>query len=191
MSQSAHVASIDAVSHWKATLGVFRADAQEALTSSGMEIRRASDWLRDKLQYWQHEVRRWEEEVVQAKAELRRRKMMPTALNREPDCTVQEKALRKAQERLAHAEAKLAAARRWGPALQRAVEEYESQARQLQAMLEGDVVRALVLLEQKLASLEAYVSLAGLAGPVVQAPRAVATDNGDAPAREGEAPAEP
>jgi len=159
MSQSAHVNSLDAVQAWRESYCAFRAQGQEALTSIAMEIRRAFDWLDTQYKFWQQEVRRRDEQLVQARNELWRKKMLPV-LGREPDCTFEEKAFRKAQDRLREAEEKVQITRRWVPALQRAIEEYDTQGRRLSSMFDGEVPRALALLEQKLASLEAYLAMA-------------------------------
>jgi hypothetical protein len=103
-------------------------------------------------------VRRWEEAVNQARAELARRKMIRIG-DRVPDCTEQEDILRAALHRLDEAEDKLARMRRCQPAFRRAVDEYLGPARQLAGFLEGEQPRALALLQQKIDALEAYAQL--------------------------------
>lgn len=160
MAQAANVNSIDALATWKAALATFREDGQEAIGATATEIRRAFDWLQDKQRYWQQEVRRREELVVQAKTELRRKKTLSvTVQGKQPDTTIEEKALRKAQMLLEEAEQKLEKTRRWKPALEIDVNEYEGKARRLSSMLDGELMRGLVLLEQKIRSLEAYLAV--------------------------------
>lgn len=158
MSTSAEVASLDAVRDWKAALGAFRGTAQEALVGVELAVRRACDWLDERRHFWQHELRRREEAVTVAKSELWRRKNMPIVAH--PDCTEQEKALRRALHRLEEAHEKLEKNRQWGIALRRAIEEYEGPARRLGHRLEADVPKALALLGDKIAALEAYVATA-------------------------------
>ena len=157
MSQSARVTSIDALQDWKNALAVFQDHAKEAVVTLELEVRRMFDWLDDQRRFWQAEIRRREDEVVQAKSELWRRKNMP--IIEHPDCVEQEKALRRAQARLDEAHHKLEKTRRWAPALKRAVDEYECHGRRLAAILESDVPRALGVLEQRIRSLDAYVAL--------------------------------
>ena len=95
---------------------------------------------------------------MQAKAELTRRKMLPI-IGKNPDTTEQEKALKRAQARLAEAEEKLAICRQWLPRLRRAIEEYEGTARPLGNWLEHDLPRAAATLEQRIAALQAYVGI--------------------------------
>ncbi|MBY0524668.1 MAG: hypothetical protein K2R98_14790 [Gemmataceae bacterium] len=160
MSESARVTSIEAVKEWREALCVFRAEAQEALTSVEMDIRRTFDWLDEQTRFWQVEARRWDDRVVQARAELLRRQMMTTPTGREPDTTEQQKQLRQCQERLRHAEAKVEKARQLGPVLRRAVEEYEGPGRRLAGMLDAELPSAVAMLDRKLDALDAYLSTA-------------------------------
>jgi hypothetical protein len=154
----ARVSSLDAVRDWRAALIGYQCGAQEALSAVEMDIRHAFDWLADQQKIWQAEIRRREDQVLHAKNDLWRRKMLPV-LGKEPDCTEQMKALRKAQMRLEEAHDKLEATRRWHTKLQRAVDEYEAPGRQLAALLDYDLGQTIALVDQKIASLEAYMSL--------------------------------
>ena len=155
----ARVTSLDALRDWKQALTAFKASAQDALVGADLAARRAFDWLDDQQKQWHAEVRRREDLLHQAKGELWRKKNMPN-LEKHPDCTEQEKAVRRAQARLDEAHDKLEKTKRWRPELQRAVDEYASDGRQLASMLEADLPRALVRLEQKIAALERYLEVA-------------------------------
>jgi DNA repair exonuclease SbcCD ATPase subunit len=157
-SEFAHVASLDALRDFRADLCTFGQRAQDGLSSVQMEVQRMLDWLGEQEKSWQREVRRWEEAVNQARAELARRKMIRIG-DRAPDCTEQEDILRAALHRLDEAEDKLRKTRRWLPAFRRAVDEYQGPARQLSGFLEGEQPRALALLQQKIDALEAYARL--------------------------------
>jgi hypothetical protein len=160
MSQSARVTSIDALREWKEALVSFRADAQEALIATDLEIRRFFDWLDQQIKFWQAEVRRREDLLQQAKSDLLRKQLRTTPTGREPDTTDEKKAVRRAQERLRNAEEKVERARQLGPELRRAAEEYQTPARRLAGVLDSDLPQALALLEQKLAALDAYIGMA-------------------------------
>jgi len=160
MSQSARVTSIDALRSWKEALCVFQADAVESLGAVELEIRRTLDWLDQQVRYWQQEMRRREEVVLQAKNELARKKMLPI-VGKNADTTEEEKNLRRARQRLHEAEERLARAQRLGPTLARAIDEYRSPARALGGMLDADVPNATALLDRKLDALDAYVAMGG------------------------------
>jgi hypothetical protein len=169
MSPSARVTEIDALRAWKAALCVFTDAAEEALVAADMDIRRAADWLEDRRKFWEDELRRREDGVVHAKAELTRKKMMPV-LGKSPDTTDEEKRLRKAVARLEEAEMKVKKTRKWAPIYQRAVEEYHGIGRRLGSFLEIDMRKGIALLDRKIAALEAYVSIEPLAPPSAPTP---------------------
>lgn len=162
MTRPAHVRSIAALGEFRADLLAFAADGREALSANEMELQRAFAWLDSQTQYWAREIRTRYDEVVQAKANLRTRKMMKV-FGRPPDTTDQEKALKIALRRHEEAEQKLAACKRWAPQLRRYADEYEAKARHLGNVLESDLPRAAARLEKQIEALEAYV---GMAPPV-------------------------
>ena len=159
MADSADVRSIDALREWHATLTAYGENLAEALAGVEMEIRRGFDWLHDQLALWQRAVRQCEQEVVQAKAELAARKF-PDWSGREPDTTVQEKALREAKARLEHAEDQVQKVRSWIARLPKAVDEvYSGPARRLGNFLEVELPRGLAVLDRRIAALESYAGL--------------------------------
>ncbi|MBL8797408.1 MAG: hypothetical protein JNM56_26130 [Planctomycetia bacterium] len=164
----ARVNSIEALREWQETLAKCRASAQDALLAVEMDIRRHADWLDDQRRYWQLEIRRVEEKIQIAKSDLWRKKNMPIISN--PDYYQEEKIVRRLQQRLDEAEAKLELTRKWAIAMQRAIEEYEGPGKALTNVLETDLPRALAQLEKRIAALEAYLAVAPPAPPVDPAP---------------------
>src|ERR1022692_1702897 len=125
---SAQVHSVERLADFKAALQTFAAKAKDAMSSNAMEIRRSQEWVEGQLDLWKAEIRRAEDAVVLAKNELARKKMMRIG-DRPPDTTEQEKALRKARARLAHAEEKRDHCKAWLLQLPDAVLEYDGPAR--------------------------------------------------------------
>jgi hypothetical protein len=154
-SPAARVTSVDALREFRAGLCSFGLTAREALCATDVEIRRFLDWLHGQQKYWKQELRRREEAVLQAKAELSVRKFYR---DNHRGTTEPEIALRKAQERLREAEEKVRNVVRWLNELPRALTEYEGPARQLSGMLDADLTRAVARLGQKLDALEAYMA---------------------------------
>lgn len=155
----ADVRSIDAVRDWHARLTTYGETLAEALSGVELEIRRGHEWLVEQLALWQRAVRQCEEEVVQAKAELASRKF-PGWDGREPDTTVQERALRRAQARLEYAEDQVVRVRAWIGRLPRVIDEvYRGPARRLGGFLEVDLVKGLAVLSRQIAALESYAGL--------------------------------
>ena len=157
---TAHVNSLARLADFQAALQTFADRGKDAVSSNAMEIRRCLDWVESQLSMWKTEIRIAEEAVFVAKSELARRKMVKMG-DRPPDTTFQEKELRKAQMRLAHAEEKRDNTKAWLRQFPDAVEEYEGQARPFQDVLEHDLVKMVSFLEQKIAALEAYQNPAG------------------------------
>jgi chromosome segregation ATPase len=165
---SAQVHSLEKLLDFQAALATYRHQAQEALTSIELEIRRAHSWLDERQALWQVEVRRAEETVFKAKQDLANRRMMRIG-ERPADTTEQEVALAKAMERLRHAEQKLAACRRWLRELPDAISEYQGHACNCQSLLEGDIPRMTAFLDRKMDLLEAYAQVAASDAPPAEA----------------------
>jgi hypothetical protein len=118
--------------------------------------------LQERLNHWQNEARRRQEEVRRAAAALARCQASGytdrDGRYHAPDCTAYERALQQAQRRLQEAEMELANVRRWLAQVQQAIGDYELQARRLATQLAGDLPKASALLGRKIATLQAYMS---------------------------------
>jgi hypothetical protein len=196
MANGADVRSIDAVRDWHATLSGYADSLAEALAGIDLEIRRAYDWLDEQLALWRQAVRDCEEEVVRAKAELSQRKFK-TWDGRDPDCTVQERELRRARVRQEHAEEQVEKVRHWIGRLPKLIDEmYRGAARRLTNFLDDDLVKGRTELARRVELLEAYAGLrpdfasAAPGSGTVAAPQAPAqstppSPGGDAKSGEG------
>jgi hypothetical protein len=170
MNAGAGVTSLSALNAWYAALASFRTDASNAVMALNLTVQRANDWLSDQQHYWQHEIRACEDEVAQAKAELRTRKFANYSGER-PDCSLQEENLRKAQARLHFAEDRLDAVRRWIKRLPVEIREtYDSPVRRLGLFLDVDLAQALAQLSRQLTALEQYTAIAPPSAPVAKKP---------------------
>jgi hypothetical protein len=159
MPESADVRSIDALREWHAALATYGDGLAEALAGVNLEIRRAYDWLGEQMAQWQRAVRDCQDEVTRAKAELSQRKF-PGWDGREPDCTVQEKALRLARARLEHAEDQVVKCRQWIGRLPKAIDEvYLGASRRLSNFLEAELPKGLADLARRVGALESYAGL--------------------------------
>jgi chromosome condensin MukBEF ATPase and DNA-binding subunit MukB len=156
MSDAAHVTDLAVLTELRSALLTFASAACEALSAADLEIRRAHEWLQVQLQVWQQEVRRAEDEVFACQQELARRRLIRVG-DRPPDCTEQEKALRRARARLEWAQQQRDRTRAWLHDLPRAVNDYAGPSRQLQDLLEADLPRICALLARKAQALWEYV----------------------------------
>src|SRR5262245_28398253 len=168
MADRADVRSIDAVRDWHVALTNYADSLQDAMAGVELEIRRAYDWLDEQLASWRQAVRDGEEDVERAKAELSQRKFK-TWDGREPDCTVQEKALRLARARLQHAEEKVETVRHWIGRLPKILDEvYRGFARRLINFMEDELPEGQAELARRLAALEVYAELRPDLGPAAE-----------------------
>lgn len=159
MPAGADVRSIPAVRDWLAAVAGYRSSASEALAGVDLEIRRAIDWVAEQGQLWQKAVRDCQDEVVQAKSELNRKKW-PDATGREPDTTIERRNLKRAEARLEHAEAQVVKCRAWVQKLPRLVDElYTGPSRRLALFLEGELVQGAAVLDRRVEALEAYAGM--------------------------------
>jgi hypothetical protein len=160
MATSARVTSVQAISDFRVALVHFCQEAKEVLASIEMEIRRMSDWVeRDRLSYWQREIRDCQEEVAQAKADLFR-KQITRISGQKADFLEERDALRRATYRLEEAEEKMERCRVWaGRQLPRAIDEFQGPGRQLAALVEGNPPANVIFLDRVIRSLEVYLEV--------------------------------
>jgi len=160
MSSSARVTSLDALRDFKAAMHIYREEAQNGLLAVEMEAHRFLEWLKhDQMSYWQQMVRKCEEWLAEAKAELHRKKL--TAINSDHRSLVEEQmAVRKAKARLENAMEKIEAIRKWVRELEHAFNEFSSHAQTLTNAIETDWMQAVAILLHKIKSIEAYLDIA-------------------------------
>ena len=165
MNPGADVQAIDALQDWHNAVVLFREEALDALSSINMEVRRAFDWVDEEGKAWKQEARLAEQEVVQAKAELNRKKT-PNFDGRIPDTSVEEENLARAKSRLRFAEDQIDVCRKWAVKLPKMVsEEYEGPARRLGNCLEADLPVAIAHLAARIEALHRYTAVAPAAAP--------------------------
>jgi hypothetical protein len=165
MSRSANVQSIQTLKDFKVAMVNFSEDARNALSGVDMDCRRMRDFLeRDQLGYWQMQIKRRNEEVMQARADLHRRKITQQGSDAVSD-TEQKEALREAMRRLRIAEEKVALIKRLIPQLHHAIAEYHSHSQPLGDHLTGGFERSLAVMERMILALETYVATQAPSAP--------------------------
>jgi hypothetical protein len=166
MSRAANVLSTQTLKDFKVTLVNFGEDARNALSGVDMELRRTRDWLeRDQLGYWQAQVKRRQEEVMQARADLHKRKISQQGSDAVSD-TEQKEALREATKKLRIAEEKVELIKKkLIPFLRHEIDEYHSHSQPLGDHLSGGFERAIAALEKMSIALESYLALRAPSAP--------------------------
>jgi hypothetical protein len=169
MSRTANVHSIQALKDFKVAMIEFAEDARNALSGVDMDLRRMRDFLeRDQLGYWQMQVKRRNEEVMQARSDLHRRKISQQGSDAVSD-TEQKEALREAMRRLRVAEEKVALIKKLIPQLHHAIAEYHSHSQPLGDHLTGGFERSVATLEKMVLALESYIALNAPSAPRIDA----------------------
>lgn len=156
MAGPARVIAVDALVDFKSGLQVFREDVSDALVAVDLECQRLLDWIKNtQIKSWQTQLRKREERLNEAKADLHRKKL--TSMN-EFSSHVDEKAIvKKMQRQVEEAEAKITICRKWAMAAQEAIEEYQASAMGLSGTLEVDLPKAMNFLAQSIKALDAYL----------------------------------
>jgi len=195
MSRTANVLSVQTLKDFKVVMCNFAEEARNSLSGVDMELRRMRDWLeRDQLGFWQSQVKRRQEEVMEARADLHRRKISQQGSDAVSDAD-QKEALREAQRRLATAEGKVAIVKKLIPFLHHAIDEYHSHSQPLGDHLSGGFEKSVFALEKMIGSLDAYLALKAPTAPQSSAPvetgAAPTTAGSSATSQTATAPAEP
>ena len=198
MSGQADVKSIDTLAFVKAALISFAHETGQAISEVELEGRRGIDWITvDQAAYWKAEIRRAADLVNKAIKDLEHCRTFKKVGDNQPSCIEEKKALEKARARLARAEQKAEAVRRWTPVVLQQFRETCVRLVHFQEVVDVDAPRAVARVEQMLRALDAYREVAsprpsggsGTAGQV----QSVARQADEQPPREpvAAAPAEP
>jgi hypothetical protein len=167
MSKSANVLSVDTLRDFKVQMINFAEDARNSLGGVDMELRRIRDWLeRDQLGYWVAQIKKRQEDLMQARSDLHRRKLSQSGSDAVSDAD-QKEALREATKRLHAAEEKVAVIKKLIPFLHHAIDEYHSHSQPLGDHLAGGFEKSLSILEKMTRALDAYAALKAPTAPTL------------------------
>jgi hypothetical protein len=182
MGGTARVTSVDVLPLLAAGLAKFRGEAQGALEDLAIEVRRALEWIHhDRKDYWQRELHRAYEQLNQARLQLQQAHTARRVGDHEPACIDEKRAVERAKRRVATAQEKIEAVRRWTTAVDRAVDDFQRIRTQFAGWLDIELPRGIAALNQMSESLVSYISMAAPADPQKAATggRAEETANGE------------
>ena len=170
MSNQADVRSVELIREFRVALALFAEDALGALGTVNMEAKRTIQWVQhDRRAYWSNEIKRRQEQVALAKAEVFRKKLAKTD-DYTPAMSEQKEKLRNAEARLQDAESRVVLVKKWERELQQALFEYRGASQRMSSLVGGDVPRALAVLERMIAALESYLNVSTPAGSSTSEP---------------------
>ena len=165
MSTQADVKSIDTLAFMKAVFASFAHESGQALSECEIQGARAVDWICvDQAAFWKAECRRMTELVNKAVKDLEYCKAFKKVGNNQPSCIEEKKALEKAKQRLARAEQKAEAVRRWTPVVQQQFRETCVRLVRFREVIDVDCPRAMAQLDKMLRALDAYRQMASPTG---------------------------
>ncbi|HBB73639.1 MAG TPA: hypothetical protein DC048_04220 [Planctomycetaceae bacterium] len=157
MSDQADVKSIDTLAFVKAAIAGFAHEANQALAEVELQGQRAIDWICvDQAAYWKAEIRRAADMVNQAMKDLEHCRTFKKTGDNTPACVEEKKALERAKQRLARAEAKAEAVRRWTPVVQQQFRETCVRLVRFRDVTDVDCPKAMAQLDRMLKALDAY-----------------------------------
>jgi hypothetical protein len=160
MGRTAKVASIDVLPLLAAAVQKFRSEGQSAVDDLETELRRALDWIHhERKDHWAQEWRRANEALIQARLKLQQAMVTRRVADREPSCIDEKRAVERATRRVATAQRKIEAVRRWTATIDRAADDFRRARTQFATWLDIDVSRAAAALDQMSESLVTYISL--------------------------------
>jgi len=172
MSTQAEVKSIDTLAFVKAALVAFGHETGQSLAEVEMQAQRIADWIcLEQAAYWKTEVRKAADGVNQAMKDLQHCRTYKKVGNNEPSCIEEKKALEKAKKKLARAEEKAEAVRRWTPVVRQQLQETGVRLTRFREIIDVDCPKAVARLERMLVSLDHYAH--------TSAPRGAAGGGGD------------
>lgn len=157
MSDQADVKSIDTLAFMKTAIAGFVHEANQALAEVELQGQRAIDWICvDQAAYWKAEIRRAADQVNQAMKDLEHCRTFKKTGDNTPACVEEKKALERAKQRLARAEAKAEAVRRWTPVVQQQFRETCVRLVRFRDITDVDCPKAMAQLDRMLKALDAY-----------------------------------
>jgi len=165
MAEQADVKSIDTLAFVRTAFAAFAHETGQALAEIEIQGQRAVDWICvDQAAYWKAEIRKASELVNKAIKDLEHCRTFKKVGDNTPSCIEEKKALDKARQKLARAEAKAEAVRRWTPVVQQQFRETGVRLVRFRDVIDVDCPRAMAQLEKMLRALDAYRQVASPTG---------------------------
>jgi len=161
MGRFARVDSIETLTEFRVSLCKLAEAVKVGLSEAEAEIQRTASWLqRDQQTYWKAQARKRAELLTRAKIALYRKQQQKTPLGGTYSCVDEKKALATAKRRYEESQQKLENTRRWIRKLEREVALYKGEISGVDRAVDLDLPNALAQLDNMVAALESYASLA-------------------------------
>ncbi len=165
MPGPAQVTSVEAIAAFRAELLVYLAAVKPVLDEVTSEVLHTRSWLEDdRKRFWQQEMRVRGRKLEDAKQEL-----FNASLSRFGEATsFQQMAVQRAQRAVREVEEKMSVLKKWDRELDNRSAPLVKQMEQLHGFLAVEMVKAVAYLDQVLAALAAYQSVAPVAAKAAE-----------------------
>ncbi|MEX2218138.1 MAG: hypothetical protein WD749_05205 [Phycisphaerales bacterium] len=155
----ARVQHIPVLKEVKGALLEFADSIKSVMATVDADVGRVTQWLnQERPAHWKGEIRRREDAVGRARQEIERKRLI--AAPEPPSLALEQRALERAKERLASAQRRQEAVRKWAPQWERQALMYKSSCHGLSDSVNAQVPAAAARLERMLRALEEYSRLA-------------------------------
>lgn len=161
MNDQADVKSIDTLAFVRTAFASFAHECGQAIGEIEIQGQRAVEYLcQDRAAYWKSEIRRANDLVNKAIKDLEHCRTFKKVGDNTPSCIEEKKALEKARQRLAFADAKAELVRKWTPVVQQQFRETGVRLVRFRDVIDVDCPKAMSQLERMLRALDAYQNAA-------------------------------
>jgi len=157
MATHAQITSVEAIEAFRADLVVCLAQMKPVLDEIANEVLRTRSWLEDdRKRFWMQEMRARSRKLEDARQEL-----FTVSISKMGDAaSFQQMAVQRAQRAMREVEEKLSVIRKWDRDLENRTAPLVKQMEQLHGFLAVEMEKAVAYLDQMIAALRAYQSVA-------------------------------
>jgi len=156
MGEQVRVTSVEALESFRASCIIFLTKARQSLDTTSEEVRRTRDWvLNDQKFHWEGQLKRRRRVLDQAQGELMSARMSEFI----DSPSVQQAAVRKAKLAVEEAESKLLTIKKWSLNFDTAFEPLIKRMEGLRHLLDQDLPKAVVYLDQAQRTLISYAEI--------------------------------
>jgi hypothetical protein len=168
MAEQARVSSIRGLGEFRGFLVKFAEGVRHGLTTADADVQDTARWLGDQHPArLQAERRKAQRVFEQARDELRRKRLQPTASGKPPSVVTEQKAAAQAKAKLEWLEDKFETTRRWARKFDKEADQYRGATQGARAVADTLVPQAMAKLDAHLRALEDYVRPEPSATPTV------------------------
>lgn len=182
MSKVAKVQNIEVLKEFRLALLAFAEKATNAVGEADAEVQRVTSWVENEQStFWASEGRKRQAAVNKAKEDLRFKQLFKSPSGGKASTVDEEKALASAMRKLAEAEQKMAAVKKWSRQLNKEGHMYRGSVQRLATTVSVDVPNAAAKINRMLIALDAYIAVAlPNIGPMVESGDGESASRGDA-----------